>query len=106
MKTRFSLDQGPLKTAERGLKDLAKEIHRYIDEAHSVLSERSRRIQYRKELFDSTERQYSAEMLIKQGEILVMRGDRIAGLEAFETAYELAPNNKIKALLEAARDGE
>jgi hypothetical protein len=106
IKMRFNFEQGPIGEADRSVKEIARQIHLRIDDAFKILNDRQNRMQYRKKLFDATERQYAAEMLIKQGEVLVMRGDHITGLEAFETAYELAPSNKIKALLEAAREGE
>ena len=92
--------------ADSETKNLVRKIHSVIDDAFTTLSNAESRIQYRKKLFDATERQYAAEMLIKQGEVFVMRGDTVSGIEAFETAYELSPSNKIRSLIEAARDGE
>jgi len=105
-KGRFSLDKGPMTNSDSATKNLVRKIHNIIDEAFTTLSNAESRIQYRKKLFDATERQYAAEMLIKQGEVFVMRGDTVSGIEAFETAYELSPSNKIRSLLEAARDGD
>ena len=105
-KGKFSLDKGPISNADTETKNLAKKIHKVIDDAFTELSNAESRIKYRKKLFDATERQYAAEMLIKQGEVFVMRGDTMSGIEAFETAYELSPSNKIRSLIEAARDGD
>ena len=105
-KGRFALDKGSMTSADSATKNLVRKIHGVIDDAFTTLSNAESRIQYRKKLFDATERQYAAEMLIKQGEVFVMRGDTVSGIEAFETAYELSPSNKIRSLIEAARDGE
>jgi hypothetical protein len=87
------------------LQRLAREALDLVDTAYKKLTSDAERSAYRKELFDSTEREYGAEMLIKQGEVMLLRGDRIGGLEAFEMAYELSPTAKNKALLAAAREG-
>ncbi|MEE2902995.1 MAG: DUF4388 domain-containing protein [Myxococcota bacterium] len=105
-KGRFALDKGSMTGADSETKNLVRKIHSVIDDAFTTLSNAESRIQYRKKLFDATERQYAAEMLIKQGEVFVMRGDTVSGIEAFETAYELSPSNKIRSLIEAARDGD
>ena len=44
-------------------------------------------------------------MLIKQAEVLSMRGDRIGAIEAFETAVELAPTARNRTMLAQAREG-
>jgi hypothetical protein len=87
------------------LQRLAREALELVDTAYKKLTVEAERTSYRKELLDSTEREYGAEMLIKQGEVMLLRGDRIGGLEAFEMACELSPTSKNKALLAAARDG-
>jgi hypothetical protein len=42
---------------------------------------------------------------VKQGEVLILRGDRVAGIEALETALELAPTARIQRMLASAREG-
>lgn len=104
-KAQFDADKPPLNAAPPDVKRLAREALKIVEAAQATLEDRDKRIRYRKELFDSTEREYSADMLIKQGEVLLLRGDRMGGIEAFETAYELSPSSRIRTMLEAAREG-
>jgi Flp pilus assembly protein TadD len=87
------------------VKTIAKEIHAIIDTAWTALSNADSRMSYRKQLFDKTERQYAADMLVKQGELALIRGDRVNAIEALETAVELDPSNRNRTLLTSAREG-
>ncbi len=94
-RSEFALDRPPYKTASSEIRTLAKRALAVIDEAYQKLRETSSRVAYRKELFDKTERQYAAEMLIKRGEIAQLRGNRREALDALETAAELNPTSKV-----------
>jgi hypothetical protein len=45
-------------------------------------------------------------MLVKQGEVALMRSDRVGAIEALETAVELDPSTRNRQLLTAAREGK
>ncbi|MCC7385320.1 MAG: hypothetical protein IT384_25955 [Deltaproteobacteria bacterium] len=98
--------KGELRDAPPEVVEVAKQGLAVIEKAYRLLTNESERINYRKQLFDATEREYSADMLVKQGEVLMLRGDRVGGLEAFETAVELAPTGRNRQLLAAAREGK
>jgi hypothetical protein len=104
-KARFDLTRGELRDAPPPVLAVAKEALAVIDNAYKKLNVEEERIKYRKQLFDQTEREYSADMLIKQGEVMVMRGDRIGAMEAFETAVELAPTSRNRGMLAQLREG-
>lgn len=104
-KAEFDANKPPLKDAPLEVKTLARDALKLIDEAYAVLASDEQRIRYRKKIFDATEREYSADMLVKQGEVLLLRSDRVGGIEALETAFELNPTPRIKQLLVAAREG-
>ena len=103
-KARFDVTKGELREAPPPIIALAKEALGILENAYKKLSNEDERIQYRKKLFDQTEREYSADMLIKQGEVLSLRGDRNGAIEAFETAVELAPNSRNRSMLAQARE--
>lgn len=97
---------GPgLREAPAEVKALAREVNQLIDSAFGTLQDARRRADYRKQLFDATERQYAADMLVKQGEVALMRGDRVGAIEALETAVELDPSQRNRQLLSTAREG-
>lgn len=75
-----------------------------LDTAYETLSDRNQRSAYRRQLFDATDREYKADMLVKQGEVALMRGDRIQAVELLETAVELDPSSRNRGLLIAARE--
>lgn len=100
----FDLEKPPLADAPEGVRKLAKEIIKELDLARDTLESKEKRIAYRKALFDKTERQYAAEMLLKQGEVALMRGDRMSAIAALETAAELSPSSKVLELLHNARE--
>lgn len=105
VKREFNLSRGPLKDAPPEIKSQIGEIVRIIEDAWSTLSDRAKRIGYRKKLFDETERDYAARMLVEQGEVALMRGDRVGAIESLETAVELKPSSHNKQLLLSAREG-
>jgi len=104
-KARFDPNKGELKDAPPPILKLAKEACDMIDSAYKKLTEVEERNRYRKSLHDQTEREYAADMLVKQAEVMMLRGDRIGCIEAFETAVELAPTARNRSLLAAAREG-
>ena len=63
----FDTRRPPLRDAPDEVKAIAKEIGNIVDAAWATLSESTSRIQYRKKLFDPTERQYAADMLGEAG---------------------------------------
>jgi hypothetical protein len=105
-RNRYDPKRPPQSRGSRAAKETAAQIIRRLDEAYEVLKEPSKRSSYRKELFDPTERQYAAEMLIKQGQVAQMQGRRVEALEALETAVELDPSQRNRSLLASAREGK
>jgi uncharacterized protein DUF4388 len=105
-KSEYKLDRGAYRDASPEVLDLAREILRVLETAYLTLSDEKERVNYRKQLFDKTERQYSADMLVKQGEVALMRGDRVGAIEALETAAELDPSPRNRSLLAQAREGK
>lgn len=98
-------NRSPLRDAPHEVKDVARQIRSELDNAFKVLTDPQRRAQYRKQLFDATEREYAADMLVKQGEVALMRGDRVQAIECLETAVELAATPRNRSLLMSAREG-
>jgi hypothetical protein len=101
----YDIKTAPLKDAPDDVKALARTLASKLDESFKFLSESANRAGYRKKLYDQTERGFTADMLVKQGEVMVMRGDRMGSIEAFETAVELSPTDRNKNLLARARAG-
>ena len=95
----------PLRDASDESKGLARKIRAELEQSFKVLDDAQQRAQYRKTLFDATEREYASDMLVKQGEVALMRGDRVQAIECFETAAELNASQRNRALLKSARDG-
>jgi hypothetical protein len=102
----FDLTRSPYRDSPPEITDLAREVLKVLETAYVTLSNEQERISYRKQLFDKTERQYSADMLVKQGEVALMRGDRMGAIEALETAVELDPSARNRSLLASAREGK
>ncbi|MCK6551193.1 hypothetical protein L6R52_35490, partial [Myxococcota bacterium] len=102
----LDLSKGVLRDAPQDVQELALQVLRVLERAHTALQDEKQRITYRNQFFDKTERQYSADMLVKQGEVALMRGDRVGAIEALETAVELDPSQRNKALLANAREGK
>lgn len=105
LKAKLDPNRLELRDAPPPVQKLAREVMEVVESAYKTLMNEADRIRYRKQLFDATEREYSADMLVKQGEVLIMRGDRIGGIEAFETAVELSPSQRNRTLLMQAREG-
>lgn len=105
LKRELDLTRGLLRDAPPDTIELAKELIKILDKAYATLSDERHRLSYRNQFFDKTERQYSSDMLVKQGEVALMRGDRVAAIEAFETAAELDPSARNRQLLAGAREG-
>ncbi len=104
-KSEFNFAKPPLKEAPEEVIRLAKGLVNILDESFSVLSDPNKRIEYRKKLFKGTEHKYAADMLVKQGEVALMRGDRMGAIEMLETAVELDPSPRNRQLLGTAREG-
>jgi tetratricopeptide (TPR) repeat protein len=101
----LSTVRGPYQNAPADVQMLARKCSQRVKLAFDVLSDDAKRVAYRKELFDATEREYSAQMLVEKGEVALMRGDRVGAIEHLETAVELAPSERNRKLLRAAREG-
>lgn len=90
-----------------GAPEEARELARSLLEkylaAHKTLSDETQRISYRRKLFDKTDREYAARMLVDKGEVASMRGAKLEAIEFFETANEIASSERIRSLLKAAR---
>ncbi len=94
-----------IKDAPREVKDLAHKVLEVLETSFKVLTNTTQRTEYRRQLLDKTEREYSADMLVKQGEVALMRGDRVDAIEALETAVELNPTRRSQQLLISTRQG-
>jgi hypothetical protein len=105
LKKEFDPTKAPIRDTTDDIRAIAKEINDLLDAAWATISSPEKRQSYRKELFDKTERQYAADMLVKQGEVALMRGNRVAAIEALETAVELEPSARNRQLLASAREG-
>lgn len=101
----FADDEPLLREAPPTIQDLARTALGTIERSFRALKDREQRIRYRNGLFDRTEREYAADMLVKQGEFALMRGDRAQAVECLETAIELNPSDRNRALLVSAQDG-
>lgn len=101
----YDAGKPPLSTATDEVKAIAKKIVTEIEESFRYLTDAANRTAYRKKLYDQTERAFTADMLIKQGEVMMMRGDRMGSIEALETAVELSPTDRNKDILARARAG-
>ncbi len=106
LKRELDLSRGILRDAAPDTIELAKELIKILDKAYTTLSDERQRLAYRNQFFDKTERQYSADMLVKQGEVALMRNDRVGAIEALETAVELDPSARNRQLLAGAREGK
>ncbi len=101
----FDLTKPPLRDASDELKSLARQARTELEKAFNALHDDQQRAQYRKTLFDKTEREYASDMLVKQGEVALMRGDRLKAIECLETAVELSATQRNRTLLMSAREG-
>ena len=97
----FSLakDFHPDRLAALGLQDLAKpaeEIFRYVNEAHSTLGDRDKRIEYDKELREGDKKQevhnaLTAEFAFQKGLVHLRTKAFPEALQSFKEAYKLNP---------------
>ncbi|MCB9653786.1 MAG: hypothetical protein H6729_06615 [Deltaproteobacteria bacterium] len=99
----FDIKEAAWQEASEDVLNMIQKIHGRINEAYTFLSNTENRIDYRQNLFDKSERAFAADMLVKKGEIALMRGDRVFAIECLETAHELAPSPQKQELLETAR---
>lgn len=82
---------------------LLKKCAQKVQTSYDILSDPASRIAYRNKLFDRTDLEYAAQMLVEKGEVEMLRGEYAAALEDLETAQELAPNDQSRHLLTSAR---
>lgn len=101
----YDTSKPPISTASDEVKSLAKTLVGKIEESFKYLADANTRAAYRRKLYDQSERAFTADMLIKQGEVMMMRGDRMGSIEAMETAVELSPTDRNKEFLARARAG-
>ena len=97
----FSLakDFHPDRVSSLGLQDVAKqaeEIFRFINEAHSTLSDRNKRIEYDKELREGSKKQevhdaLAAEFAFQKGLVLLRKKNFPEALTCFQDAFRLNP---------------
>lgn len=105
MLAEFSVAKGPYRDAPADVQALARRCSQRVKEAYEILVDDGRRAAYRRELFDPTEREYAAHMLVEKGEVELIRGSKVTAIEHLETAFELAPSDRIRDLLKNAREG-
>ncbi|MEL6189672.1 MAG: hypothetical protein AAFU79_34045, partial [Myxococcota bacterium] len=101
----FAVAKGPYRSAPPDVQDLARACAARVKTAFDVLSDESQRVAYRAQLFNKTERQFAAQMLVEKGEVALLRGDRLSAIEHLESAFELSPSDRHRSLLRSARDG-
>ncbi|MEM7676583.1 MAG: hypothetical protein AAF449_11330, partial [Myxococcota bacterium] len=101
----LDLTQPPLKGCADEVKSIVRQLRAELESAFKGLNDAQQRTLYRKKLFDKTEREYASDMLVKQGEVALMRGDRMHAIECLETAVELNATQRNRSLLTSARGG-
>ncbi|MEL7370250.1 MAG: DUF4388 domain-containing protein [Myxococcota bacterium] len=101
----LDLKKPPLKGCPDEIKALVRQLRSELESAFRGLNDAQQRTAYRKKLFDKTEREYASDMLVKQGEVALMRGDRMQAIECLETAVELNATQRNRSLLTSARGG-
>ena len=75
-----------------------------FDGAFGAVGERRKRVLVRKDLFEQQQHDFSADLLFKQGEMLMVRGRWDDVIDCFEKASELMPSQgKYKQMLAVAR---
>jgi hypothetical protein len=75
-----------------------------LDNAFAAIGQKSKRVLVRKEHFEDQQHDFSAELLFKQGEMLMVRGEWKQVLDCLEKATELMPRDgKYRQLLQVAR---
>ncbi len=85
---------------------VAKATRQILEAAWAVVSDRKRRIAYRKELIEATQLAHTAELLAMQGRTADFRGDTTGAIRLLETALELHPNAKATGELALIRHRE
>ncbi len=82
------------KSGVQEIAELAKKILQKAKEAHSVLINTDKRVEYRKSIIHETKLQMSADLQYKQAESqLLLKEQYKDGLEILESAAEIAPRN-------------
>ncbi len=72
--------------------------------AYERVGEKKKRVLVRKEYFEDQQHEFSADLLFKQGDMLMVRGRWDEVIECFEKASELMPRDgKYKQMLQLAR---
>ena len=68
------------------------------------MGEKKKRVLVRKEYFEDQQHEFSADLLFKQGDMLMVRGRWDEVIDCFEKASELMPRDgKYKQMLQLAR---
>ena len=74
-----------------------------IEEAYVALRDKSTRQKTRKKYYEPQQHEFSADLLARQGEMLMVRGKWVEVIDNLERALELTPKSgKIRALLDKA----
>ncbi len=80
------------------------EIIAALDAAYGRIGERRKRVLVRKEFFEDQQHEFSADLLFKQGEMLMVRGRWDDVIDAFSKAAELMPREgKYRQMLQVAK---
>ena len=74
-----------------------------IEEAYLAVRDKSTRQKTRKKYYEPQQHEFSADLLARQGEMLMVRGKWVEVIDNLERALELTPKSgKIRALLDKA----
>ena len=83
---------------------MRKKILDALEAAYGQIGQKRKRVLVRKEHFEDQQHEFSADLLFKQGEMLMVRGQWDEVIACFEKASELMPRDgKYKQMLQIAR---
>ncbi len=72
---------------------MVAELREALEEAHALLSDRSRRASYRDELVGTFEKKAALEMFVKQADTAKLRRDLPAAIDAYKRVLEIKPGH-------------